>query len=79
MKGHFDGRGWSIGQFPNAMQIQNAIKEIPKIIQIRKVYMVTFVSGSKGRQEVNLEEICKHPYILPFSGSHEIIVNVQEI
>lgn len=77
MCGHFDGKGWNIGQFPGAMQIQNAIKEIPEIIQIRKVYLVTFVSGPKGRQEVDPETIGRHPYILPVSGAHEILVTVQ--
>lgn len=78
MKGHFDGSGWEIGQFPNAMQIQNAIKEVSEVIQIRKVYLVTFINGQKGRQEVNPDVICRHPYILPISGIHEILVNVQE-
>lgn len=77
MKGHFDGKGWEIGQFPGAMQVQNAIKEIPEIVQIRKVYLVAFVSGSKGCQEVNPEIIGKHPYILPVSGTHEVLVTVQ--
>lgn len=78
MKGHFDGNGWEIGQFPNAMQIQNAIKEVPEVVQIRKVYLVTFINGLKGRQEVNPDVICRHPYILPMSGMHEVLVNVQE-
>ncbi len=77
MKGHFDGKGWAIGQFPDAMQIQNAIKEIPKIVQIQKVYLVTFVSGPRGRQEVDPESIRRHPYILPVSGIHEVLVSVQ--
>lgn len=77
MKGHFDGKGWNIGQFPGAMQIQNAMKEIPEILQIRKVYLVTFVSGPKGRQEVDPETIRMHPYILPVSGTHEVLVTVQ--
>ncbi len=78
MNGHFDGNGWAIGQFPGAMQLRNAIKEIPEIVQIRKVYLVALVNGPKGRQEVDPEIIAKHPYILPVSGNHEIIVNVQE-
>ena len=77
MKGHFDGKGWNIGQFPGVMQIQNAMKEIPEILQIRKVYLVTYVSGPKGRQEVDPETIRMHPYILPVSGTHEVLVTVQ--
>lgn len=78
MKGHFDGDGWEIGQFPNAMQIQNVIKEVPEVIQIRKVYLLTFINGTKGRQEVNPDIICRHPYILPMSGIHEVSVKVEE-
>lgn len=77
MDGHFDGKGWDIGQFPAVMQIQNAIKEIPEIVQIRKVYMAVFISGPKGRQEADPDIISKHPYVLPVSGVHEVLVTVQ--
>lgn len=79
MKGHFDGEGWEIGQFPNVMQIQNVIKDVTEVVQIQKVYFVTFINGAKGRQEVNLEVICRHPYILPISGTHEVSVMVQDL
>lgn len=78
MEGHFDGKGWNIGQFPNAMQIQNALKEIPEIVQIQKVYLVTFINGPKGREEVEPEVISRHPYVLPVSGNHEVLVKVQQ-
>lgn len=78
MKGHFDGKGWEIGQLPNAMQIQNALKEIPEIQWIQKIYFMTYINGIKGRQEMELNEIRKHPYILPMSGNHEVIVTVHE-
>lgn len=78
MEGHFDGKGWAIGQFPNAMQIQNALKEIPEIVQIEKVYLVTYINGARGRQEVEPEVIRRHMYILPVSGEHEVIVRVQD-
>lgn len=79
VKGHFDGSGWRIGQFPNAMQIQNVLKEIPEIVWIQKVYLLTFINGPRGRQEVEPEVIRKHPYVLPVSGKHEILVTVEGI
>lgn len=77
VKGHFDGAGWNIGQFPDAMQLQNILKEIPEIIWIKKVYLLTFLEGPRGRQEVDPELIRKHPYVLPVSGEHEILVTVE--
>ena len=74
--GHFDGEGWDIGQFPNAMQLQNILKEIPEIIWISKIYFMTFVSGPMGRQEVEPESISRHPFVLPDCKEVEIIVTV---
>lgn len=77
VKGHFDGNGWNIGQLPNAMQLQNILKEIPEIVWISKVYLMTFINGPKGKQEVELTDISKHPYVLPTSGNVEVVVTVQ--
>lgn len=74
--GHFDGEGWDIGQFPDAMQLQNILKEIPEIIWISKIYFMTFTSGPMGRQEVEPESIRRHPYVLPDCKEAEIIVTV---
>lgn len=78
VSGHFDGMGFGIGQFPDAMQIQNILKEIPEIMWISKIYFITFVSGPGGRREVEPEKIRKHPFVLPNCGEIEIIVTVKE-
>lgn len=79
VRGHFDGSGWNIGQFPDAMQIQNVLKEIPEIVWIQRIYLLTFINGPRGRQEVEPEVIRKHPYVLPVSGKHEVLVTVNGI
>ncbi|MCH5275798.1 MAG: baseplate J/gp47 family protein [Lachnospiraceae bacterium] len=77
VSGHFDGAGWNIGQFPKVMQLQNILKEIPEIAWISQIYIMTFVSGPKGRQEVEPESICRHPFILPYCGKAEVIITVK--
>ena len=74
--GHHDGGGWSIGQFPEAMQIQNILKGIPQIQWISKLYFMTAVNGPKGRQEVEFLNICRHPFVLPDCGEIEVAVTV---
>ena len=78
ISGHFDGKGWKIGELPGAMQIQNALKEIPETAFIQKLYLITYINGEKGRQEVDPDRIRKHPYVLPLSGTHEINVIVRK-
>ena len=75
--GHFDGGGWSIGQFPDAMQLKNILKEIPEIAWISKIYFMTFVSGPQGRLEVEPESIRRHPFVLPDCGKVEVVVTVK--
>ena len=60
------------------MQIQNALKEIPETAFIQKLYLITYINGEKGRQEVDPDRIRKHPYVLPLSGTHEINVIVRK-
>lgn len=75
--GHFDGGGWNIGQFPDAMQLRNILKEIPKIEWISKIYLMTFINGPRGKQEVEPESIRRHPFILPDCGEVEVVVTVK--
>ena len=77
VRGHFDGAGWSIGQFPEAMQLQHILKEIPEVAWISKIYFLTFVNGPKGRTEVEPESIRRHPFVLPYCGKAEVIVTVK--
>lgn len=75
--GHFDGAGWSIGQFPEVIQLQNVLKEIPEIAWISKIYFMTFINGPKGRAEVEPESIRRHPFVLPYCKKAEVLVTVK--
>lgn len=75
--GHFNGSGWDIGQLPDAMQLRNLLKEIPEVEWISKIYLMTFISGPRGKQEVEPEDIRKHPYVLPLCGEIEVVVTVK--
>lgn len=77
ISGHFDGAGWNIGQFPEGIQLQNILKEIPEIVWISKIYFMTFISGPRGRQEVKADSIRRHPYVLPDCGEVEVVVTVK--
>lgn len=77
IKGHFDGSGFDIGQFPHAMQLQNILKEIPRIAWISKLYFMTFLNGSKGRQEVEPDVIRRHPFVLPCCKKVEVDATVK--
>ncbi len=78
VQGHFDGRGWNIGELPGVMQIQNALKEIPEVMWIQELYLITYVSGERGRQEIDPDKIRQNPYVLPLSGAHQIEVTVKQ-
>ena len=77
VNGHFDGTGWDIGQFPEVMQLQHILKEIPEAAWISKIYFMTFINGPKGRTEVEPESIRRHPFVLPYCGKAEVIVSVK--
>lgn len=77
VNGHFGGMGWEIGELPNAMQLKNVLKEIPQIIWISRIYYMTFVNGPGGRQEVEPEDIRRHPFVLPKWGKVEVMVTVK--
>lgn len=77
VSGQHDGRGWNIGQFPEAMQIQNILQGIPQIQWISKLYFMTFVNGPKGRQEADFLSIRRHPFVLPGFGETEVVVTVK--
>lgn len=70
-------RGWEIGQFPNTMQVQNAISDIIGIVYIRNIMMSAYTANPVRQEEVDIEKIRKHRYVLPVNGEHEIIMNVE--
>lgn len=68
--------GWEIGSFPDTVQIQNAINDIEGIVYIRNIMMTAYAAGTFGWEEVDVEKVKTHRYILPIGGTHEIMVSV---
>ncbi|MDR1772054.1 MAG: baseplate J/gp47 family protein [Hungatella sp.] len=77
LTGNYHGQGWEIGQLPNNIQIKNAIGNIPELLFVRNIYISAFAEDSKGRREVDLEQIGRNRYILPVSGTHEVVIDVR--
>jgi hypothetical protein len=77
LTGNYHGQGWEIGQLPNNIQIKNAIGNIPELVFVRSIYVSAFARDSKGRREVDLEQIGRNRYILPVGGKHELMIDVK--
>lgn len=77
VKGNFKGQGWEIGRLPGSIQIKNALMGIDGMVFVRGIYITAFAGGSLGRREVDLEHMSERKYVLPLSGTHEIIVEME--
>lgn len=66
--------GWKIGQFPNVMQIKNALGSIHGIACIHNIMMGAYAVGSGEESEVDIEAVRSGRYVLPVNGEHEIII-----
>lgn len=69
--------GWEIGSFPNTMQVQNAISDINGIVYIRNIMMSAYIANPVRQEEVDIETVKTHRYVLPVNGEHEIMINVE--
>lgn len=70
--GNFDRRGWQIGTLPDRLQMETVIKKVPGLLGLKSLVAFGRLPGEPGRPEVDLEEIRRHPYVLPFGGCHQI-------
>lgn len=78
MSGHFDGGGWQIGTLPTVVQLQNLLRDVKGVRYIKSIYMSAYVTGNGGRAEVDLKKIKEHPFILPVSGTHSIVIKADQ-
>lgn len=76
LTGHFDGHGWKIGTLPTVVQLQNLLRDVRGMKYIRNIYLSAFVTGNGGRTEVDLKKTAEHPFVVPVSGTHNIVVKV---
>lgn len=65
--------GGQIGRFPGILQIQSAVSDIRGIICIHKIMMKAYTAGVVKKEEVELERVRTHRYVLPVNGKHEIV------
>ena len=70
------GGGWEIGAFPDNMQIQNAISDVPGIVSVRSIMLTAYTNSNTGRREVDVEKIKNSRYVLPVNGIHELVITV---
>lgn len=77
IKGNFKGQGWEIGWLPNSIQIKNAIGGTPGMAFVRGIYISAFAGGAEGYREVDLEHMSRRKYVLPVSGTHEVLVGIE--
>ena len=76
LNGNFDGSGWKIGRLPNEIQIRNAIIDLDGINYVKNIFITAFTSDGTDWQEADLAVIKTNRYVLPLSGSHEILISV---
>lgn len=74
--GNFDSGGWAIGTLPDRLQLETVIKGTEGLGTLKSFVAFAFLRNEPGRPEVELEEIRKHPYVLPVSGHHTIRIQV---
>lgn len=77
VKGNFRGQGWEIGRLPGSIQIKNAIAGTPGLTLVRGIYLTAWSGGALGRREVDLERMGERKYVLPVSGTHEVLVETE--
>lgn len=65
--------GERIGRFPDMAQIQNAIRDIDGILCIHHIMMKAYAAGAAKGQEMDIDQVRTHRYVLPVNGEHEII------
>ena len=76
MTGNYHKNGWNIGVLPNVTQIKNALKDIKGIYYIENIRLTGYKQCVQGLVEVDLEKVENRAYVLPLSGTHEIIMKV---
>lgn len=78
LTGASGGKGWDIGMCPTNIQIQNILKKVDGVNYIKNVFMTGYIEGSTGKKEMDLEKVREHPYIIPISGRHEIVIRMEQ-
>lgn len=76
VNGNFSRRGWNIGEFPRKELIYNYIKVVKHIRWVKKINIFTKMVTSKGKKEIDFEEVKENKFIVPVFGEPEINISV---
>ncbi len=71
--GNFDKRGWQIGVLPRAAQIENMIRSIKGVSDVKSIVLRGFLLSENGRREIDLSVVsAESAFYIAVSGEHEI-------
>lgn len=73
LHGGFYGKGWEIGTLPDKNQIIHALKSVDGVKHISQLILRKYRRGRFEDIEIS-DEMCRFSYLLPESGSHEVII-----
>lgn len=72
LTGNFNGQGFSIGQVPNQIQIQNVIRSVEGVIGMGEIHIAAFCEANGESQEIDYDRLTQMKFIIPVNGEHEI-------
>ena len=75
LHGNFYGEGWEIGTIPNKSQIMHALKRVEGVKYVKELTLRKYRRGRFEEYEVNEENLLSF-YLLPKSGTHEILIDM---
>lgn len=75
VEGNFGGKGWEVGTLPERSQIDMVLKNTKDVMEVRNLIITGVMQNGNG--EVNPEEMSRHPYVLPVSGRHRVLVQAE--
>lgn len=76
LNGHFNGKGWEIGQHPHVSVFFALLKSIGAVNHVEKVSMTVYKIEDGLRTEINPEHISNIAHGMVINGKHRVIVKV---
>lgn len=67
--------GWTLGNLPGLEGIRHVFGTNPDILSVRRICVSCFIRREGELIEVDLETIRRFPWVLPESGSHQLLLN----
>lgn len=71
--GNFDGRGWQIGVLPRTVQLENLIRSIEGVSDVKGIMLRGFLRSERGMRETDLNTASAESlFYIAVSGEHDI-------